>query len=978
MLIYLVVAGTTNAVNLTDGLDGLAAGCAAIVLLAYIGITFITAGPAATSRCCRGCLVGACVGFLWFNAFPATIFMGDTGSLGLGGAIAGLAVMTKTEVLLILLGGIFVIEALSVLIQVFSFQTFRKRVFLMAPIHHHFELMAWSETKIILRFWIVAAICAAIGFTIYQAVDRRDPSPPLPPRALPRRRPRALRAWPPRALLRARGEEVLGVDAGRARRGEPASRPSSATRRPRAARRARARVVKSPGRAGARRRSIAAARERGHAGDGRARAGLAAARRQRFIAVTGHERQDDDGRAARRRSTARPGVPVAVAGNVGHGRYASLVGAARPGRASSSARRRSFQLEDTLAFAPEAAVLLNLEPDHLDRHGTLRGLPRRPSCRPSPARARRRRRRARLGIDARRRGARSARSPLAIRDGALRGTSRERTSPPARRRTTARNARRRPRPSRWPAASTRRRRARRCATFAGVAHRLEEVAERDGVLYVNDSKATNVASTLVALARVRRRRVHLILGGQGKGQDFAPLRDAGRGALRVACYLIGEAAGAARARRVGHRRSTAATSSTRSPRRAPRPRPGDVVLLSPACASFDQFARLRGARRALQGAGARAAEAPAARRSAPGWPPPQPRRKRRSSTSILLTATLCLLAAGAVMVYSASLGARRCSQGQGDGTAYLVQVPACTARSASSSCRSSRAAASSSCAALTPAAARRSRFVLLRRGEAARASAWRSTARAAGSAPARCSSSPRELMKLALVLYAARAAGRQAASGVQTLKGLVSPLLLVAGAAALLIASQPDLGTALVIGFTIVGAARRGGHADAPPGDRSARPSRGLIFLFALLEPYRRARLTSFLDPWAHAGDAGFQAVQGQIALGSGGLLRRAAWASRCRRSSTCPRPTRTSSWRSSARSWASSGSAALLFLYGLIAYAGLRAAKARAGRLRAAARGRDHLADPLPGAAERLHGARPRAADRRAAAVHLLRLART
>jgi phospho-N-acetylmuramoyl-pentapeptide-transferase len=168
LLIYLVVAGTTNAVNLTDGLDGLAAGCAAIVLLAYIGITFITTGFHDLAVL-SGCLVGACVGFLWFNAFPATVFMGDTGSLGLGGAIAGMAIMTKTEVLLLLLGAIFVAEALSVLIQVFSFQAFRKRVFLMAPIHHHFELMAWSETKIILRFWIVAAICAASGFTIYQA-----------------------------------------------------------------------------------------------------------------------------------------------------------------------------------------------------------------------------------------------------------------------------------------------------------------------------------------------------------------------------------------------------------------------------------------------------------------------------------------------------------------------------------------------------------------------------------------------------------------------------------------------------------------------------------------------------------------------------------------------------------------------------------------------------------------------------------------
>ena len=166
IFIYLVLAGTSSAVNLTDGLDGLAAGCAAIVLLAYIGITFSTGQRDLTLV--TACLVGACVGFLWFNSFPASIFMGDTGSLGLGGAIAALAVMTKTEMLLIVLGGIFVIEALSVMIQVFAFQSFGKRVFLMAPIHHHFELQAWSETKIILRFWIVAAICAAIGFTLYQ------------------------------------------------------------------------------------------------------------------------------------------------------------------------------------------------------------------------------------------------------------------------------------------------------------------------------------------------------------------------------------------------------------------------------------------------------------------------------------------------------------------------------------------------------------------------------------------------------------------------------------------------------------------------------------------------------------------------------------------------------------------------------------------------------------------------------------------
>ena len=167
VLIFLVLAGATNGVNLTDGLDGLAAGSAAIVLLAYTAMTFITTGQEDLALL-SACLVGACVGFLWFNSFPAAIFMGDTGSLGLGGAIAGLAVMTQTELLLIVIGGIFVIESLSVVIQVIAFQRFRRRVFLMAPVHHHFELMAWSETKIILRFWIVAAICSAIGFTLYQ------------------------------------------------------------------------------------------------------------------------------------------------------------------------------------------------------------------------------------------------------------------------------------------------------------------------------------------------------------------------------------------------------------------------------------------------------------------------------------------------------------------------------------------------------------------------------------------------------------------------------------------------------------------------------------------------------------------------------------------------------------------------------------------------------------------------------------------
>ena len=166
LFVFLVIAGASNAVNLTDGLDGLAAGSCAIVLLAYTAIT-ITSGQEGLALL-SACLVGASVGFLWFNSFPAAIFMGDTGSLGLGAAIGALAVMTQTELLLIILGGIFVIEALSVAVQVLSFKMFRRRVLLMAPVHHHFEMMAWSETKIMLRFWIIAAVFAGIGYTLYQ------------------------------------------------------------------------------------------------------------------------------------------------------------------------------------------------------------------------------------------------------------------------------------------------------------------------------------------------------------------------------------------------------------------------------------------------------------------------------------------------------------------------------------------------------------------------------------------------------------------------------------------------------------------------------------------------------------------------------------------------------------------------------------------------------------------------------------------
>ena len=173
-LIFLTLAGFSNAVNLTDGLDGLAAGASAIVLVALAGIAFIIGrnshDPGITDlMVIAGCVGGACLGFLWYNTFPADVFMGDTGSLGLGGAIAGMAVMTRTELELLIIGGLFVLEAGSVAAQVISFKLFHRRVLLMAPLHHHFELKAWSETKIIVRFWIIAAIFAGAGFAAYYA-----------------------------------------------------------------------------------------------------------------------------------------------------------------------------------------------------------------------------------------------------------------------------------------------------------------------------------------------------------------------------------------------------------------------------------------------------------------------------------------------------------------------------------------------------------------------------------------------------------------------------------------------------------------------------------------------------------------------------------------------------------------------------------------------------------------------------------------
>lgn len=163
--VFLLMAGLSNSVNLTDGLDGLAGGCTMVVMLMMAMVAFRY--DEINLAIFAAAIAGACVGFLWHNCNPASIFMGDTGSLALGAALAALAVLTKTEVTSLIMGGLFVCEALSVIIQVVSFKTTGKRVFLMSPIHHHFEKKGWAETKVVTRFWIVSAAFATLGFALY-------------------------------------------------------------------------------------------------------------------------------------------------------------------------------------------------------------------------------------------------------------------------------------------------------------------------------------------------------------------------------------------------------------------------------------------------------------------------------------------------------------------------------------------------------------------------------------------------------------------------------------------------------------------------------------------------------------------------------------------------------------------------------------------------------------------------------------------
>jgi len=178
VLVMLVIAGASNAVNFSDGIDGLAIGLSAFCFFAFAGLAYLTGhrgfsdylnimymdGSGELSVYCMA-VVGASLGFLWFNSHPAQVFMGDTGSLALGGALGVVAVLLKREFLLVVIGGIFVVEVLSVIVQVISFKLTGKRVFRMSPIHHHFELSGWHENKVVVRFWIIAVLLALLSLS---------------------------------------------------------------------------------------------------------------------------------------------------------------------------------------------------------------------------------------------------------------------------------------------------------------------------------------------------------------------------------------------------------------------------------------------------------------------------------------------------------------------------------------------------------------------------------------------------------------------------------------------------------------------------------------------------------------------------------------------------------------------------------------------------------------------------------------------
>ena len=615
--------------NLTDGLDGLAIGPVMIAAASFVGISYLVGnavfadylqihfvpGTGELAVLC-GAVIGAGLGFLWFNAPPASIFMGDTGSLALGGLLGSVAVATKHEIVLAIIGGLFVLEAVSVIVQVVSFKLTGKRVFRMAPIHHHFEQLGWTEPQIVIRFWIIAIVLALAGLGHAEAAMIPVTSFAGKKVALFGLGGSGLASA--QALL-AGGADVIAFDdsAASIEKARAAGIATADLRNDRLVedRRAGARARRAAhpsgaaldGRAGAQRRRRGDRRHRAVLPRAaQARAGLAVRRHHR------HQRQIDHHGADRI-------ICCVSAGRVRRARRQY-----RHARSCRSSRRSadhahviecsSYQIDLAPSLDPRVGILLNVSEDHLDRHGTLEhyaAVKERLVAGVQPDGT------AVIGVDddwcaaAAERIARqgkhvvriSVRRPLP--DGHLRRERRDHAAPPAARRSRSRSSTasarcaactmRRTRPARP------RRRSRSALTpaaiqkglrsFPGLAHRMEQVGRKGAVLFVNDSKATNADSAAQALACFTD--IFWIAGGKPKTGGITSLRrilpahpqglsDRRGGGATSPRTLDGKVPTRWPARstaRSSWRRATPQASGLKEP----------VVLLSPACASFDQY-----------------------------------------------------------------------------------------------------------------------------------------------------------------------------------------------------------------------------------------------------------------------------------------------------------------------------------------------------------------------------------------------------
>ncbi len=616
-----VIVAFGNAVNLTDGLDGLAI-VPVMIAAATLGLISYFAGNVVYSHYLLinhipnageiivicGAVIGAGVGFLWFNAPPAQIFMGDTGSLALGGLLGTIAVIIKHEVVLAIIGGLFVMEALSVVVQVTSFKLTGKRVFKMAPIHHHFEQLGWSEPQIVMRFWIISFVLAMVGLVHVEAEVSVTPVSTSAGKRVALFGLGGSGLATARALI-AGGAEVSAWDDGEASRAKASDVPlvdlSSADWSRFAA------LVLSPG--------VPLTHPKPHWTVERAKA-------------AGVEVIGDIELFARERAARAPDAPlVAITGTNGKSTTTALIAhiLREAGREVAlggnigvpvlelppPAPERvhviecsSFQIDLAPSLAPSVGLLINLTPDHLDRHGTMENYAAIKErlvaaadtavvglddeyCRDIASRLKAAGRRL-VGVSQ----ARSEMADVYVDDhrlfvkGAAAPLIDLRIAPALRGAHNGQNAA-------FAFASARALGvevdaiSQGLASFPGLAHRMEQVAHKGRVLFVNDSKATNADAAEKALLSFQD--IFWILGGKAKEGGVEPLRYLFPRVRKA--YLIGAATedfaatleGSVAFERCGTLdKAVAAAARDAAASDAAEP----VVLLSPACASYDQFA----------------------------------------------------------------------------------------------------------------------------------------------------------------------------------------------------------------------------------------------------------------------------------------------------------------------------------------------------------------------------------------------------